>query len=150
MRTLDQEQATARVEEHVARATDGLAAGAGAPLELEIASELRTDCDDPTDLGPKGRIQVSRRYWLRGLAKDRNPEWFDTMHAHWTAAGYRVLEDGRDRAVEDTKTGVVSPAPMLWVEAGDGFRCNLVSSVRGDLSLVVTSPCVWPTGEPPS
>jgi hypothetical protein len=145
MHTLDEQQATDRVGEHVSRAIAGLPARP----RLELASELRTQCDDPTDHGPKGRIQVSRRYWLADLDRDRNPEYFDAMHAHWLASGYRVLQDARDRAVEDMETGQVRPAPMLWVEhADDGFRMNLVSSVGGDLSLVTTSPCIWPTGSP--
>ncbi len=144
-RTLDQQQATDRVEEHVAAAVAALPASP----RMEIASELRTECDDPTDFGPKGRIQVSRRYWLADLDRTRNPEYFDALHEYWLANGYRVLEDARDRAVEDMQTGEVRPAPMLWVEhADDGFRMNLVSSVGGDLSLVTTSPCIWPSGIP--
>ncbi|HEY0640882.1 MAG TPA: hypothetical protein VGD67_24895 [Pseudonocardiaceae bacterium] len=145
MQTLDQRQATDRLEEHVSRAVAAL------PVtpRLEIASDLRTECDDPSDLGPQGRIQVSRRYWLAGLDRTRNAECFEALHAHWTTNGYRVLDDARDRSVEDMETGEVHATPMLWVEhADDGFRMNLVSSVRGDLSLVTTSPCIWPTGEP--
>ena len=144
MQTLDERQATERVERHIALAVDALA-DAGLPVERELVSELRTECTDPTDFGPAGRIQVARRYWLRGTPF----EAFEAALAHWTSNGYRVLEDARDRAVEDMKTGERHAAPLLWVEHdGDGFRMTLVSSASGDLSLVATSPCIWPDGKP--
>lgn len=147
MRTIDEQRATDLLGQHVARAVAALPV---AP-RLELASELRTECDDPTDFGPKGRIQVSRRYWLADLPAGRTGEIFDAMRRHWLANDYRVLEDAPDRAVEDMKTGQVRPAPLLWVEHnGDGFRMTLVSSVGGDLSLVTTSPCIWPDGTPRS
>ena len=147
MQTLDEQQATGRVERHIAHAVAALPTRP----RLELASELRTECDDPTDFGPKGRIQVSRRYWLAGLPRERTREVFDALHEHWLAGDYRVLEDGRDRAVEDMTTGEVRPAPLLWVEHNrDGFRMTLVGSAGGDLSLVATSPCIWPDGTPGS
>jgi hypothetical protein len=146
VRTIDEQQATDRLAQHVARAVAALPG----PPELVLASELRTDCDDPTDFGPTGRIQVSRRYWLTGLLVGSD-EIFDALRVHWLSSGYRILEDARDRAVEDTTTGEVRPAPLLWVEHDvDGFRMTLVSSVNGDLSLVTTSPCIWPDGTPAS
>jgi hypothetical protein len=147
MRTIDERQATDRLEQHVARAVSALPA---AP-RLELVSELRTECDDPTDFGPKGRIQVSRRYWLAGPPSWRTDEIFDVLREHWLSSGYRVLEDARNRAVEDMTTGEVRPAPLLWVQDdADGFRMTLVSSAGGDLSLVTTSPCIWPDGTPAS
>lgn len=144
MQTLDEGQAGQRLEQHVAAALRAF----GTPPAVELASELRTECDDPTDFGPKGRIQVSRRYWLRGL-DTAAADGFDVLHRHWTSSGYRVLEDARDRAVVDGKTGETLPAPLLWVEhEGDGFRMTLVSSARGHVSLSTTSPCIWPEGRP--
>jgi hypothetical protein len=144
MQTLDERQATERVERHMASAVDALVE-AGLPVERELVSELRTECTDPDDFGPKGRIQVARRYWLRGTGF----EAFDVLRAWWASSGYRVLEDSPDRAVEDMRTGQRHPAPLLWVEHdGDGFRMTLVSSASGDLSLVATSPCIWPDGRP--
>jgi hypothetical protein len=146
MRTLDERQATDRVQEHVARAVAALPW----PPRLELASQLRTECDDPTDFGPAGRIQVAHRYWLTGLPDGSVAAVFDALREHWLAGGYRILEDATDRTVEDMTTGQVRPAPLVWVEhPGDGFRMTLVSSARGDLSLVATSPCIWPDGVPP-
>jgi len=146
MRTLDERQATDRAEEHVARAVAALPQRP----RLELASELRTECDDPTDFGPAGRIQVARRYWLADLPAGSVDAVFGAIREHWLAGGYRVLEDARDRTVEDMTTGQVRPAPLLWVQDDrDGFRMTLVSSAGGDVSLIATSPCIWPDGSPP-
>jgi hypothetical protein len=110
--------------------------------ELELAAEPRTPCDDPSDLGPKGRIQMSRRYRLAGVPADTV---FDALHAYWLTNGYRLLQDGRHRMVQDTGSDRLHPAPLLWVEhKHDGFRMTLVGDVRGGLSLIATSPCLWP------
>lgn len=140
MRTLDEARATERLEQHLAAAV--------AVLEptprLTPASFLTTPCDDPTDHGPLGRVQVSRSYWLDGAGATA----VDALYEHWTRAGYRVLEDGRHRTVLDAD-GRPGPAPRLWVEHdGDGFRLTLYANRGGDLSLAATSPCIWPAGQP--
>ncbi|WP_197651711.1 hypothetical protein [Carbonactinospora thermoautotrophica] len=136
MKTLNEQQANQRAEEHIQRA---VAAVFSPPPRLERDLFLTSDCTDPTDFGPQGRVQVSRNYWLRDLPKERNREYFDKIYDYWTRNGYRVLKD--DRANPKN--------PGLFVEHNDdAFRMTLYSSVEGDLSLSVTSPCIWPTGEP--
>ncbi|MCX9191689.1 hypothetical protein C3Y87_09725 [Carbonactinospora thermoautotrophica] len=136
MKTLNQQQADQRAEEHIQRA---VAAVFTPPPRLERKLFLTSECDDPTDLGPKGRVQVSRSYWLRDLPKERNREYFDKIHEYWTHNGYHVLQD--DRADPNN--------PALYVEHNDdAFRMTLYSSIQGDLFLGATSPCIWPTGEP--
>ncbi|KWX05161.1 hypothetical protein TH66_04955 [Carbonactinospora thermoautotrophica] len=133
---MNQQQADQRAEEHIQRA---VAAVFTPPPRLERKLFLTSECDDPTDLGPKGRVQVSRSYWLRDLPKERNREYFDKIHEYWTHNGYRVLQD--DRADPNN--------PALYVEHNDdAFRMTLYSSIQGDLFLGATSPCIWPTGEP--
>ncbi len=134
-KTMNQQQADQRAEEHVRRAAAVLSP---AP-RLEREQFLTFQCKDPSDLGSEERIQVSRSYWLRDLPKERNREYFDKLYQHWTQNGYRVLKD--DRSDPDN--------PALFVEhEEDGFRMSLESSVQGDLSLGATSPCIWPDGEP--
>jgi hypothetical protein len=145
MRALDESQAAVRAERHVMLAVGALSGTPG----LELESELRTACDDPTDFGPKGRVQLSRRYRLTNVDVAAQ-EAFDRLHAHWLRSRYRLLDDGRRRTVQDMSSGEVLAAPLLWVEHNDdGFRLTLVGDVRGRLSLIVTSPCVWPGGMPP-
>lgn len=35
---------------------------------MEEQSFNRIPCDDPTDNGPRGRVSVGKRYWMRGVA----------------------------------------------------------------------------------
>lgn len=138
MRTLSQQQASARVEEHI---TDAVAALPVAPRLEKLQPSLGpVPCDDPSDLGPLGRVSVSETYWMRGLDFDRAQEWFAAMHAYWVSHDFRVLADQRDDVV----------APALFVEHnGDAFRMSMQTSVEGDFSISATSPCVWPDGTPP-
>lgn len=125
-----------RMEEHIARAVAAL------PVrpQLEEQSFDRLLCDDPSDLGPRGRVSVGKRYWMRGLASERATELFDAMHSYWLSHDYRVLSDRRGRP------GV----PALFVENNaDAFRMSMTTSVRGDFAISATSPCVWPDGTPP-
>lgn len=150
MRTLDQRQAAERVDQLIAEAVAALAAALSVRPRLTPLAANTTHCDDPTDHGPKGRLQVARSYWLDDLpvGGDR-AAYFDALYAYWTSHGYRVLEDGRGRTVRDRGTGEVRSAPMLWVErTEDAFRLNLYGSAGGELSLGANSPCVWPEGVP--
>ncbi|WP_198533086.1 hypothetical protein [Carbonactinospora thermoautotrophica] len=135
-KTLNQQQADQRAEEHIQRA---VAAVFTPPPRLERQLFITLECEDPTDLGPKGRVQVARGYWVRDLPKERNREYLDKLYEYWTRNGYRVLED--DRADPNS--------PALFVEHNDdGFRMSLQANFQGDLTISATSPCIWPTGEP--
>ncbi|MCX9191690.1 hypothetical protein C3Y87_09730 [Carbonactinospora thermoautotrophica] len=135
-KTLNQQQADQRAEEHIQRA---VAAVFTPPPRLERQLFLTFQCKDPSDLGSEERIQVTRRYWLRDLPKERNREYFDKIHEYWTHNGYHVLED--DRADPNN--------PALFVEHNDdGFRMSLQANFQGDLTIGATSPCIWPNGEP--
>lgn len=136
MRTLSVPQANQRVEEHIADAV--------AALPVKPRLEAQTDlgplnCDDPSDQGPLGRVTVANGYWLREVPQESNAEIFETMHAYWLSHEYRVLDDSRD-----------TRAPALFVESNrDSFRMSLQSSLKGNLTISATSPCVWPEGTPP-
>ncbi len=137
MRTLSPPQAMGRVEEHIADAVAAL------PVQPRLEEQSRVEglpCDDPTDDGPLGRVTVGKTYWLRQVPKERNTEVFEAIHSYWLSHDYRVLHDWRDRTA----------APALFVESNrDAFRMSLQSSLKGNLTLSATSPCVWPNGTPP-
>ncbi|MFN2495303.1 MAG: hypothetical protein ABR608_05270 [Pseudonocardiaceae bacterium] len=137
MRTLTAQQAMQRVEEHIANAVAAL------PLTPRLEEQSTTTglpCDDPTDLGPRGRVTESKTYWMRDLPFDRAEELFNAMHSYWLSHDYRVLTDKRDRP----------GFPALFVENNaDAFRMAMKTSVRGDFTISATSPCVWPDGTPP-
>lgn len=134
--TLSEDQAAARLDEHLRAAVERL--DPGPRLEMGLAGTM--DCDDPTDGGPLGRVFVEAHYWLRDLPADRNREVFDTLHGYWVSQGYVVIEDLRDRA----------RAPRLKVRhPGDHFSVSLRQNLADELRLSSSSPCVWPTGSPP-
>ncbi len=131
MRTFTTQQATQRVEKHIA-----VAALPVTPIVEEQSTTTGLPCDDPTDLGPRGRVIESKRYWMRDLPFDRADELFNAMHSYWLSHDYRVLSDQRHR-----------PVPALFVESNaDAFRMAMTTSVRDDFAISATLPCVWPDG----
>ncbi|KWW98203.1 hypothetical protein TH66_18335 [Carbonactinospora thermoautotrophica] len=133
--TMTEEQAAQRAEEHIRRAVSVLPPTA----RLENPFFNTMPCADATVPGPEGRVSVARTYWLRGLPKENNRAYFDTLYEFWTRNGYRVLSD--DRANRESM--------YLWVEhTGDSFRLSIQSNDYGDLSIGADSPCIWPKGTP--
>ncbi|EID56434.1 hypothetical protein [Saccharomonospora xinjiangensis] len=135
MRTMTEDEAAQRAEEHIKKAVAALP-------EKPTLTLLRADsaeCLDPTDNGPRGRYEVSRSYWLDNLPEGRNAEFVDALHEYWTTSNFRVLTDKRD-----------GHDRFVSVESNDdAFRMSVKESVEGDLSLGASSPCVWPDGTPP-
>lgn len=104
-----------------------------------LPPNLALPCDDPSDLGPRGRVSVAKVFWLRELPTERTDELFNAMHSYWLSHDYRVLSDQREQG-----------GPALFVENNaDAFRMSLQTNVRGELTISATSPCVWPDGTPP-
>lgn len=132
--TIPQDEAAEKVTEHI----EGLMSSLPDEAELETRQGMNfASCDDPTDGGPRGRITVSERFWIRGLPVEDNETNIELMYEHWTSNGYRVLRDERpDKqsiAVEDEE---------------DSFRMSLRVSDQGSLSIGASSYCVWPEGTP--
>ncbi|EHR61448.1 hypothetical protein [Saccharomonospora cyanea] len=135
MRTMTEDEAAQRAEEHIRRAVAAL------PVEptLTLLRADSAECLDPTDDGPRGRYEVGRSYWLDNLPEGRNAEFVDALHEYWTSNNFRVLADKRD-----------GHDRFVSVESNDdAFRMSVKQSVEGDLSLGASSPCVWPDGTPP-
>ncbi len=80
MRTLTEQHAWERVDQHIA---DAVAALPVTPRLEAIPPNLAIPCDDPSDLGPQGRVSVAKVYWLRELPTCADPRcsWKTTRDA---------------------------------------------------------------------
>lgn len=132
--TLTQQQATQRVDDYVQQALSTLP-----PAQLEDQEYEPSACDDPTDHGPKGRVNVSKGYMLWGLPKEQNTQNIDKVRQWALSHNFGILDDSKQ------------PDQFLWMEnKQDGFQVTIKES--GDeskvMTLIVGSPCVWPNGTP--
>ncbi|PZS32795.1 MAG: hypothetical protein DLM59_07535 [Pseudonocardiales bacterium] len=100
---------------------------------------IPTECGDPNDNGPQGRSSAGGGFFLEPLSQDRIPEVFTSFRGYLTKRGFKVLTDQSDF--------------LVMTNPKDGFRVGLQeggdATVKG-LGLIVSSPCVWPNGTPPS
>ncbi|WP_245900481.1 hypothetical protein [Prauserella shujinwangii] len=135
MRTLTEEEAAQRAEQHIRRAVAALPEKPTLTVQYADSAE----CLDPTDNGPRGRYQVGKTYWLDGVPSERNEEFVDALYDYWVSHGFRILTDKRSES--DRFVSVEND--------DDAFRMSVKQSVEGDLSLGASSPCVWPNGTPP-
>ncbi|MCO1576747.1 hypothetical protein M8C13_13380 [Crossiella sp. SN42] len=134
--TITAEEGARRVEELVRLAAARLPAQAR--LE-QFSRKNDSPCDQPTDHGPPGRVQVSVSYQVHDLDAARFSEYFDALKTFWTGNGYTVLADDRPKDW------------YLWVQREpDEFRLSLQGNDLGELYLGGVSPCLWPNGTPPS
>jgi hypothetical protein len=101
------------------------------------------DCDDPTDGGPKGRVDLANYYDLdysQSSTPPDNTTIITHMYDYWTGQGYHVLEDTRNNNT-GRRIGFENPK--------DRFRLGLVEPAVGtQLSLQISAPCIWPNGTP--
>jgi len=135
VQTLNQQQAAERVDSHITAAVDQLRPRPG----LHPVRRFAFACADPTDHGPLGRVVVEHRYELPAIDAADGPSVLDSLAAYWTANGYRILGDGRGR-----------PLAEIAAEAPDGFRVVICTDTLGKLAIIGSSPCVWPSGSPPT
>jgi hypothetical protein len=135
MQTLTEEQAFARLEEHLRQAIAQVQPAAGA----EPGMRITVPCDDPSDGGPPGRVFVEAHYWLHGVPPERNRAVLDALYDYWAAHGYHVLSDQR----------TLEQAPQLKVvHREDSFVVILRQNLADQLEILGSSPCVWPEGTP--
>jgi hypothetical protein len=134
--TITQQQAIERVDQYIHDAVAALEP----PVRLEVQyGSDDSACDDPTDNGPKGRITVSRVYWLNDLPAEKHSAYIDALKQWWQDHDFAL---GRDDRPDD-----------IYVTAEnrhDGFRMGIEGTVTGPprLSLGASSPCVWRKGTP--
>lgn len=132
---LNRRQAIERAESHINAAVDQLQPRSA----LNPLRHLMFDCDDPDDHGPLGRVVVERRFELPAVLAEAGPAVLDALADYWTGNGYRILRDTRG-----------TPTPEIAVEAPDGFRVIVKTNTLKQLAITGSSPCVWPSGSPPS
>lgn len=132
--TITLQEANNRAEKYIQDAVASLQP----PPRLEILSKFENSpCDDPSDHGPRGRVFVSRSYWLRDVPTERNGEVIDAVVKWWTTHDFVVTGDKRPGA------------NLVLVEnKTDSFRMSVEESPNGNLSIGTDSPCVWPNGTP--
>lgn len=95
-------------------------------------------CDQPSDNGPQGRVEVSVRYRVHDLDPAKLNEYFDALRAFWSGHGHTVLDDSRPKDW------------YLWVQQEpDEFQFSLQANKQGELFLGGVTPCLWPNGNPP-
>ena len=133
--TITQDEAAEKVQEHI----NGVMSSLPDEAELETRrGTLFAACDDPTDGGPKDRVTVSERLWVRGLPIEDNETNIKRIYDYWINNGYQVLRDERPEK------------SSITVEDEDSFAAFLRVSDQGSLSIGASSPCVWPEGTPNS
>jgi hypothetical protein len=130
--TITQQEANTLAESYP---KDAAASVTPAP-RLELLARFEdSPCDDPSDNGPRGRVFVSRDYWLRDVPKERNSEVIDTLVRWWQEHDFRITADKRPQA------NIVAAQ-----HKETSFNMSVQESSQGDLSLGASSPCVWPNG----
>lgn len=134
LHTMNEKQAGEKAERHVRDVMSALPKQA----RLEPIYLPHTPCDDPSDNGPKGRVEANREYWIRDLPGDTNEHYFDALLDYWQGHNFRVLTDARPQdyfiSVENKQ---------------DFFRMSVTGGPTGAMSIGASSPCVWPNGTPP-
>jgi hypothetical protein len=134
MNTMTQPQAEKRVEVYARNAAGSLPESS----RLEVSDVGSGNCDDPTDNGPKGRVEPYVEYQVIGLDPNRYNEYFNDLKQWWERNNFHVLRDARPKRM------------FLWVQNNsDGFNMTVKSNDLGEMYLIATSTCVWPNGTPP-
>ncbi|MCL2584258.1 MAG: hypothetical protein FWE35_17575 [Streptosporangiales bacterium] len=134
--TVTQEQAAARVN-HMLTAT-GASITPRPRLVTDKAGTDISSCVDEAEGQSDARVQAVGRYLLRGIPEKDNPKVAKQVLRYWTSKGYAP---GTFRM--DTSN------PQLNGSTKDGYLIALDPNNEGQLSIVASSPCVWPHGTPP-
>ncbi|MFE3448873.1 hypothetical protein ACFXJ8_08030 [Nonomuraea sp. NPDC059194] len=131
--TLNENEAISRVERLI---RDTVAVIEPRPrLDAFLPSLNRRYCLDPTDGGSEERVIVNRRYYLRGIPKERFVDVANRVKAHWQQQGHLITGVNGLETREPDISGRSRP---------DDFILSL-SWTQGDvLGIGVTSTCVWP------
>jgi hypothetical protein len=133
--TITISQAEQRAEDHAQRFLETLPA----PARPEVTFRQNSDCADPTDGGPPGRVFASLVYQVHDVPAGEVDNYFHAAQQWWTSHEFRVTNNWKsgDRSlrVENIK---------------DSFRMALTTNDAGLIILAADSPCVWPDGRPGS
>ncbi|MER7752788.1 hypothetical protein [Kitasatospora sp. NPDC097643] len=115
-----------------------------AKLPVKPANSLGAFSDlecEANDVGPHGRTQTRRGYDFGDVPSAPKAETVNAFRTFLTGQGFQPVEDP-------------AGAHNDWVRLKnqDGFLATLdgVADTSHDLTLRVSSPCVWPNGTPPA
>lgn len=109
----------------------------GKPRLVPNGGMTTLECTDPDDNGPQGRSSTGGSFFLRDIPQKQLPEIFNFFHSYLTQQGFAVHIQQSDFLVMENPK--------------DSFRVGLQEGGEGSskgLSLIVSSPCVWPNGTP--
>ena len=89
LHTMTEQQATQKAEEYAHGAMATL------PPEARVKPMYspQSPCDDPTDNGPRGRIEVGRDYWIYNLTDDARRQYVATLRQYWRDHRFQILTD---------------------------------------------------------
>ncbi|MEO3861644.1 hypothetical protein [Acrocarpospora sp. B8E8] len=132
--TITKAQALARVEQLINEAASAI----DIPKKLELFEPSLGDdlCLDPTDGGSEERIIVNRKYFLRGIPKDRVTEVAQRVKTYWEQQGHVIDGVSADGLVVYGRT------------RPDDFYVTLGWTADDVPTLAATSTCIWPNGTP--
>ncbi|MER6300110.1 hypothetical protein ABT247_11135 [Kitasatospora sp. NPDC001539] len=109
---------------------------------VKSSSDFRDLECDANDVGPHGRTQSSREYDFGDVPTAPKAEAAKAFREFLTGQGFEP----------DTDAAGSRPDWIRMRNAKDNFLATLdgTSDSSHDLSLRVSSPCVWPNGTPPA
>jgi hypothetical protein len=132
---LTQQQAGPIADQYAA---DGAAHILGSP-HLGSERKIPVPCDEPADHAPPNTAEVAGYYNLTFDSSHDNTQIFNQLHDYWTGKGYKPYNDSRNKSSQRT---------LVFENPADGFRIGIVEAVGGELTLVISSPCLKPGPEP--
>lgn len=128
---LTQQQAGPIADQYAA---DAAAHMPGSP-QLQPKPKTTVPCDDPADNAPPDSAEIAAYYDLTFTTPPDNTQVFNQLHDHWAGRGYRTYTDNRNNSSQRT---------LAMQNPADGFRIGVVEAVGGELTLVISSPCLAP------
>ncbi|MFF2080933.1 hypothetical protein ACFVXG_39965 [Kitasatospora sp. NPDC058162] len=134
--TITLDQAKTRIDGYLA------AIQARLPVQATSLPPAYSDLEcDANDIGPHGRRQSSRGYDFGDVSSDVKAKTVTDYRTYLTGQGFQAVPDAAGS----------HPDWVRMKNPQDGFLAilNGTSDSSHDLTLQVSSPCVWPDGTPP-
>jgi hypothetical protein len=128
---LTQQQAGSIADQYAA---DAIAHLPGSP-KLGSKPKTTVPCDEPADNAPPDSAEIAAYYDLTFTTPSDNTQVFNQVYEYWTSKGYRTYTDSRNKPSQRT---------LAMQNPTDGFRIGVVEAAGGELTLVISSPCLAP------
>lgn len=97
--------------------------------------------DDTNPQSARGRVIVSRTYWLRDISQASNASIGKQVLQYWKQKNWDITSTKGVGTDKPEITGLAKPY---------AFGINLQWSSDGSLSIAASSVCIWPHGTPPA